>query len=67
MIEVPEIEKGETVKSIISGSTLGSFVSFLPGITSAHATVMAMLARGNREPEQVITTLSGVNSSSESK
>jgi putative membrane protein len=61
MIEEPEIEKGETVKSIIFGSTLGSFVSFLPGITSAHATVMAMLVRRNREPEQVITTLSGVN------
>ncbi|HID19574.1 MAG TPA: hypothetical protein EYP28_01335 [Methanophagales archaeon] len=61
MIAEPEIEKGETVNSIISGSALGSLVSFLPGITSAHATVMAMLARRNREPEQVITTLSGVN------
>jgi TctA family transporter len=45
-IEEPELEPGEI---------------FLPGITSAHATVMAMLARRNRQPEQVITTLSGVN------
>ncbi len=62
-IEEPGIEKGETVKSVISGSAFGSLVSFLPGITSAHATVMAMLARRNRQPEQVITTLSGVNTS----
>ena len=60
-IEEPEIERGGLVRSIISGSVLGSLVSFLPGITSAHATVMAMLVRRNREPEQVITTLSGVN------
>ncbi|MFZ2071673.1 MAG: tripartite tricarboxylate transporter permease, partial [Halobacteriota archaeon] len=46
---------------VISGSTCGAIVSFLPGITSAHATVMAMLTRRNREPEQVIMTLSGVD------
>jgi putative membrane protein len=60
-IEEPVRGKGEIAKSVISGSVFGSLVSFLPGITSAHATVMAMLARRNREPEQVITTLSGVN------
>jgi putative membrane protein len=60
-IEEPVIEKGSIMKSVISGSAFGSLVSFLPGITSAHATVMAMLARRNREPEQVIMTLSGVN------
>jgi len=60
-IEEPVMEKGEIAKSVISGSALGTLVSFLPGITSAHATVMAMLARRNRDPEQVITTLSGVN------
>jgi putative membrane protein len=60
-IEEPVTEKAEVVKSILSGSISGSLVSFLPGITSAHATVMAMLARRNREPEQVIVTLSGVN------
>jgi len=60
-IEEPELEPGEIAKSVVSGSVFGSMVSFLPGITSAHATVMAMLARRNRQPEQVITTLSGVN------
>jgi putative membrane protein len=61
-IEEPKMEeKGGIVKSVISGSAFGSLVSFLPGITSAHATVMAMLARRNRDPEQVIMTLSGVN------
>lgn len=60
-IEEPVMEKGEIVKSVMSGSAFGSLVSVLPGITSAHATVMAMLARRNREPEQVIMTLSGVN------
>ncbi len=62
-LEEPEMEIGETTKSVISGSVFGSMVSFLPGITSAHATVMAMLARRNRQPEEVITTLSGVNTS----
>ena len=60
-IEEPVMERGSIVKSVISGSAFGSLVSFLPGVTSAHATVMAMLARRNREPEQVIMTLSGVN------
>ncbi len=60
-IEEPEIERGGVIKSVTSGAAFGSLVSFLPGITSAHATVMAMLARRNREPEQVIITLSGVN------
>jgi len=60
-IEEPVLEPGEIAKSVVSGSVFGSMVSFLPGVTSAHATVMAMLARRNRQPEQVITTLSGVN------
>jgi len=62
-IEEPVTEKSDIVKSVLSGSTCGAMVSFLPGVTSAHATVMAMLARRNREPEQVIMTLSGVNTS----
>ncbi len=60
-IEEPVLDREGVMKSVISGSALGSLVSFLPGVTSAHATVMAMLARRNREPEQVIMTLSGVN------
>lgn len=59
-IEEPVLEKGGIMKSVISGSVFGTLVSFLPGITSAHATVMAMLARRNREPGQVIMTLSAV-------
>ncbi len=60
-VEEPALERGGIMRSVISGSALGSLVSFLPGITSTHATVLAMLARRNREPEQVIMTLSGVN------
>ncbi len=60
-LEEPVTARGDLIKSVLSGSTFGTLVSFLPGITSAHATVMAMLARRNREPEQVIVTLSGVN------
>jgi putative membrane protein len=60
-IEEPIMDREGVMKSVISGSAFGSLVSVLPGITSAHATVMAMLARRNREPEQVIITLSGVN------
>jgi len=63
IIEEPVIEKSDILKSVISGSSCGALVSFLPGITSAHATVMAMLARRARESEQVIMTLSGVNTS----
>ncbi|MHC1611488.1 MAG: tripartite tricarboxylate transporter permease [Candidatus Methanospirareceae archaeon] len=61
VIEEPVMDRGSIMRSVISGSAFGSLVSVLPGITSAHATVMAMLARRNREPEQVIMTLSGVN------
>ncbi len=60
-INEPEIAHTGVLKSVISGATFGSVVSALPGITSAHATVMAMLARRNRDPEQVILTLSSVN------
>ncbi len=65
VIEEPDIEDMNArvgiLKSVLSGAAFGSMVSILPGVTSAHATVMAMLARRNREPEQVIITLSGVN------
>lgn len=60
-IEEPVLERGGILKSVISGSIFGTLVSILPGITSAHATVMAMLARRTQEPGQVIMTLSGVN------
>ncbi len=60
-INEPEIERTGVLKSVISGASFGTLVSALPGITSAHATVMAMLARRDRSPEQVILTLSSVN------
>ena len=58
---VMENEYGGIIKSVVSGSAFGTLVSFLPGVTAAHATVMAMLVRRERDPGQVIMTLSGVN------
>lgn len=60
-LEEPEINKSELMKSVAAGTLFGSVVGFLPGVTAAHATVFAMLARRNRTPEQVILTLSSVN------
>jgi putative membrane protein len=57
----PSIDRTRMLKSVSSGSIFGMLVSFLPGITTAHATVLAMLARRSRDPEQVIVTLSSVN------
>ncbi|RLG37525.1 MAG: hypothetical protein DRN91_05225 [Candidatus Alkanophagales archaeon] len=61
VLKEPEIDKSELTKSIAAGTLFGSVVGFLPGITAAHATVFAMLARRNRAPEQIILTLSSVN------
>ena len=66
-LKEPEMEIRETVKSIRPGSAFGTIVCFLPCITSAHVTVMAKHVRRNEQPKEVITTLSSVNSSSESK
>jgi putative membrane protein len=60
-IKFPEVERKETTLSIFSGSTFGSLMGFLPGVTSAQATVLSMLARKNKGNEQVIVTLSSVN------
>lgn len=60
-IAEPAIDRTSTLKSVSSGSIFGMLVSFLPGITSAHATVLAMLTRRNHDPEQIIVTLSSVN------
>jgi len=57
----PAIDRASLLKSVSAGSIFGMLVSFLPGITTAHATVLAMLARRDRDPEQVIVTLSSVN------
>lgn len=58
---VQKINKKETAISVISGSTFGSIMGFLPGVTSAQATVLSMLARRKKGNEQVVVTLSSVN------
>jgi len=44
-----------------TGAAAGAAVSVLPGVTAAVATVMALVARGRRQAESVIVTLSAVN------
>jgi putative membrane protein len=55
------LNKKETVKSVATGSIAGSTVGFLPGLSSGVATVVAMLFRKEPEREQVIVTLSAIN------
>jgi len=62
-ISEPIINRKETLKSIITGSLAGSVLGFLPGVTSGHATVLSMLGRKTKEKEQVVLTLSAVNTS----
>ncbi len=57
----PVLSKKETMKSIATGSVAGSTVGFLPGLSSGVATVVAMLFRKEPEREQVIITLSAIN------
>jgi putative membrane protein len=59
--EMRKISKKETTASILSGSIFGSIMGFLPGVTSAQGTVMSMLARRKKGNEQVVVTLSSVN------
>jgi len=47
--------------SVIAGSLGGGIVSFIPGLTSATGTVIAMIARGKSDKRQTIITLSAVN------
>ena len=49
------------MKDAGTGVVAGSVVSILPGVTSAVATIMAMVARGKKDRENVIVTLSSVN------
>jgi putative membrane protein len=62
-ISEPVVNRKESLKSIITGSVAGSVLGFLPGITSGHATVLSMLGRKTRKKEQVVLTLSAVNTS----
>ncbi|MEA2054413.1 MAG: tripartite tricarboxylate transporter permease [Candidatus Thermoplasmatota archaeon] len=51
----------EGSKDVGTGVIAGSIVSILPGVTSAVATIMAMVARGKKDRKNVIVTLSAVN------
>ncbi len=51
----------ENGKDVGTGVIAGSVVSVLPGVTSAVATILAMVARGKSERENIIVTLSAVN------
>jgi putative membrane protein len=57
----PSLQKKDTIKSVTTGSVAGSTVGFLPGLSSGVATVIAMLFRKDPEREQVIVTLSAIN------
>jgi TctA family transporter len=60
-IDEPVIDRKEMTKSVLIGSSTASILGFLPGMSSAQATILSMLARRNKDPEQVITTLCSVN------
>ncbi len=57
--KLDEIRKPAT--SIGVGALAGSLVSILPGVTAAVATIIAMVARGEKDERQTIITLSAVN------
>lgn len=60
-IEEMEVNVAEAGKGIGIGTVSGSIVSILPGVTSAVATIIALVARGKRDKEDTIVTLSAVN------
>lgn len=60
-ISKPRIDTRESLKSVSTGSIAGSVLGFFPGVTASHGTIFAMTARKNKENEQVILTLSSVN------
>lgn len=60
-VEEPRVSPGPAATSVASGTLWGAIMGFLPGVTSAQATILAMLTRRRREPEHVILTLSAVN------
>ncbi len=66
--EVPEqiIDDGDTeirASDILSGTIAGAFISIIPGITSAIATLIAIVIKKARERERVIAILSSSNTS----
>jgi len=56
-----EVDFIEGWKDVATGTIAGAIVSLLPGVTSAVATIMAMVARRKKDRENVIVTLSAVN------
>ncbi|MGC9308792.1 MAG: tripartite tricarboxylate transporter permease, partial [Thermoplasmatota archaeon] len=65
---VPEQDIGPATVSLRAsdvgtGAAAGAAVSILPGVTAAVATVLALVTRDRRQPENVIVTLSAVNTS----
>jgi len=60
-ISIPKVDRMDTVKSVGSGSFFGSIVGFLPGLSAGVATVVAMVFRKDPKKEQVIVTLSSIN------
>lgn len=61
LVQPPNLNRKETTKSVITGSVAGSTVGFLPGLSAGVATVIAMIFRKEPEREQVIVTLSAIN------
>ncbi|MBI4362928.1 MAG: tripartite tricarboxylate transporter permease, partial [Euryarchaeota archaeon] len=60
-LEGPRVSPGEAARGWLPGTLSGALMAILPGVTSAQATVLALLSRRNREPRQVVLTLSAVN------
>jgi len=61
-----EVEPGGIspgIPDVGTGTAAGAAVSVLPGVTAAVATVLALVARGRRRAENIIVTLSAVNTS----
>jgi putative membrane protein len=46
----PPALRMQMVKNAVPGTIAGSFVGFLPGVSSAHATLMAMLGTSENDP-----------------
>jgi putative membrane protein len=60
-LDAPELNRSSTTQSVLTGSVAGSTVGFLPGLSAGVATVVAMIFRKEPEREQVIVTLSAIN------
>lgn len=60
-IEEADVDAIEGGKGVGIGTISGCMVSILPGVTSAVATIIALVTRGKRKKEDVIITLSAVN------